>query len=576
MINSAPRPERLIGRQAQRFLDETWQRMTGLPSLLLMETAGQAVARLLRTIDPDPVAPVLLLAGSGNNGGDAYVCARYLLADGQPVRLRTLDNTDPQTADCRTYRAAWENLGQTVLPFSVDDLVWLTSGPTAGWLIDGLYGVGFKASRPAVKAFKRLGHMIRQARQESGSSVDGPFRVLAIDCPSGLDVDSGIAVDCVCAADDTLTFYRDKIGMATSAVSGPAGKTHVDRIGLSDAWIDAALDDYDRASTSEKPTWRATPDWLRSIAPERPASGHKGLFGRVLLIGGAPGMSGALLLAAEAAARAGVGLCHAAVPQASLPAILAARPELLSQGIPDHSSWLEPADDRIGSMQAVAIGPGLGHPPWLQAALIDLIDRAAGLVIDADALNAIAADPDVYWHHCRTRTQENGLTPPILTPHPGEFRRLAPDIDLSDRRQAALTLARRSSCLVVFKGANSIIAAPDGSCWVNPTGNVGLARGGSGDVLTGLVAGILAQMKAPLTAAVAGVYLHGLAADMAARELGQRAMLPGDVIQSFGAAFAACGWDVKPAGRPDLRAEVSAQQAPRCWMNETAERQDRT
>jgi hydroxyethylthiazole kinase-like uncharacterized protein yjeF len=197
----------------------------------------------------------------------------------------------------------------------------------------------------------------------------------------------------------------------------------------------------------------------------------------------------------------------------------------------------------IAAQPAVAAGPGAGPADWLRQGLPMLIKQSDRLVLDADALNLIAADPDYYFPLLRERTMTAGRLPAILTPHPGEFRRLAPDLGLDDRQLAARGLAERSGCVVLLKGASTVIAVPAGPIWINPTGHNGLARGGSGDVLCGLIAGLLAQGLHPADAAVAGAYLHGLAADLAAGRLGHRAMLPGDVIASLGDAFYAAGWE---------------------------------
>jgi NAD(P)H-hydrate epimerase len=175
--------------------------------------------------------------------------------------------------------------------------------------------------------------------------------------------------------------------------------------------------------------------------------------------------------------------------------------------------------------------------------LPQLIREASQLVLDADALNTIAGDPDKYLELLCDRVNRFNLPPAVLTPHPGEFRRLAPDLDLRDRQQSALELARRCSSVVILKGASTVVADPAGQIWINPTGHDGLARGGSGDVLCGLLAGLLAQGLQPVAAALCGVYLHGLAAEAAAERLSRRTMLPGDLIDSLGEAFRRAGWD---------------------------------
>jgi len=194
----------------------------------------------------------------------------------------------------------------------------------------------------------------------------------------------------------------------------------------------------------------------------------------------------------------------------------------------------------------VAIGPGAGKASWLPKALDLVLEKSPQLIIDADGLNTLARAMDQYQNSLISR-RLRGLEPAILTPHPGEFSRLAPDLDWSDRQEAAARLSARLDSIVLLKGASTVIAHPDGRVWINQTGNAGLAKGGSGDVLCGLIAGLCAQGLQAFEAASAGAYLHGLAADLAADlasgGTGSRSLLPGDVLRAFGRAFAVAGWE---------------------------------
>ena len=365
--------------------------------------------------------------------------------------------------------------------------------------------------------------------------------VVAIDVPSGLDADSGAIATGTFLADYTVTFIRSKIGLCAAPGRFMAGQVIVGRIGVPDDLVDDVF--LEMRESNHLETHRITPDVIKSWQPCRQADSHKGSFGQVLFLGGAPGMPGAAILATEAAARSGAGLLTTAVPAAIGPLLLAARPESLLQLIPDDPQAAAALVGRlIEKGPSVAAGPGAGPANWLKMALPILISQVDRLVLDADALGLVAADTDTYFPMLRER-QVKGLQPAVLTPHPGEFRRLLPGCGLTDRQAAARELAAASGCIAVLKGASTVIAEPGGTAWINPTGNDGLARGGSGDVLCGLIAGLLAQGLPPTAAAVAGVYLHGLSADLAADRLGRRAMLPGDVINALGDAFKAAGWE---------------------------------
>jgi NAD(P)H-hydrate epimerase len=528
---------RLIRANEQQMIDQAWQSRTGLPLLLLMEHAALAVVRHCHTIaracDRQSL-PVLVLAGRGQNGGDALACARILLAAGWPVICRELFPEAALPAEAAANRLAWLAQSELGLPTATD-----FAALRDGLVIDGIFGSGFDDNRPVPDIFRDVSQRVRAARLAGN-------RVLAIDVPSGVAGDSGRAVAEAIRADWTVTFVRPKVGLLIEPGRSLAGTLIVDPITLDDSMTDQILE-----QSPDSPVFALDGTTVAPWCPRRPPDSHKGLFGRALLIGGAPGMPGAVLLAAEAIARSGVGLLSLAVPEAIAATVLAARPEALLGTFATAVRPTELVDpDPIPTLlaeasrcQAIAVGPGLGRPVWLPDLLEGLLSQSDHLVIDADALNELARQPD-HAAMLLARRSAN-LQPPILTPHPGEFRRLAPDLDPGDRLQAARILAGRTGCVVVLKGAATIVAEPNGRCWINTTGQDGLARGGSGDVLCGLIAGLLAQGLPAYQAAAAGVYLHGLAADQAARRLGRRAMLPRDVIVAFGGAFAATGWEIE-------------------------------
>ena len=519
---------RLISSADQKAIDKVWQERTGLPLLLLMEAAAGAVAAHCRRLAAERVLPALILAGRGQNGGDAFACARMLLAAGWPVRCRELEPGADLPPEAAINRQALLNLGCTLGEAGEDDF----QAVAGGIIVDGLYGTGFRTDRAPMSEFVRLSAAVSAARRQGA-------QVIAIDVPSGLNVDDGSAAPCCITADLTVTFVRSKPGLHLPAGLIHAGTVVVDPIHVSDDLVDEVL-------AARQPCLSLDRDTVSVWAPHRSADSHKGLFGKVALIGGSAGMPGAILLAAEAAARSGAGLVSLHVPESLAAIVLGARPEALLRTIPetpvDMASWL----DSLQGSRSVGIGPGISQPDWLANLMTGLIENAPGLVIDADGLNQLARNPDEYWSLFRKSRTEKHLLPAILTPHPGECRRLAPDLDPQDRLNTARILAERSSCIVVLKGQATIIAEPSGRCWINTTGNDGLARGGSGDVLCGLITGLLAQGMEPFQAAAAGVYLHGLSADLASRVIGRRALLPSDVISGLGRAFDQTGWEVEP------------------------------
>ncbi len=527
----------VIGRNEQMAIDRLWQKRTGLPLLLLMESAAGAVTRicldLLSTVEPS-AGEILILAGKGNNGGDAYACARQLAAFKKNVICRDVFPQEPLTPDAALNRSAAKALGIDLGPLGPDDFTGLSSGSL---IVDGIFGTGYRADRPLPSEVAAISGKVASARRLGA-------RVVAIDVPTGLDADSGAVDPSAIQADFTVTFVRPKIGLCAAPGRFFAGRVITDNIGITDSLANEAIQEV--SEEMHRPAFCLIE--LADVAacrPKRPADSHKGLFGKVLLLGGAPGMPGAILLAAEAAARSGAGLSYLGVPEAIGSLVLAARPESLLTLLDNESA---DADGRaiqnlLAGNPAVAAGPGSGKAGWLALLLALLIRDASRLVLDADALNLIADDKDFYFPLLRERLNRAGQEPAILTPHPGEFHRLAPDLDLSDRQMAALELAKRSGCIIILKGASSVIAEKTGNIWINPTGHDGLARGGSGDVLCGLVAGLLAQGLPAASAALCGVYLHGLAAELAAGRLSRRSMLPGDVIASIGDAFRKVGWE---------------------------------
>ena len=447
----------------------------GTAGVELMERAGRAVATAAFTLLKHRVTPtVLLFAGKGNNGGDAFVAARHLAAAGYSPILVLLSLPDELTGAALTHFK--KMVGVTVVE-------WPAQLPSADLIVDGLLGTGLagEVREPYTAAIRFI------------NAAHVP--VLAIDVPSGL----GTAT-CV-RADVTVTFGLPKIDLLQPTVADFVGRLDVVAIGLL-----ATTDAVDGL------------EWLtRSdiVLPERKRSSHKGTHGNLLIVGGAEGYTGAPVLCAHAAARSGVGLVTLAVPR-NIYGIVAGNcpPEVMPVAI-----------DRLPTLDtftAVAIGPGLGRGPETQAFIRDFVAKLdLPVVVDADALDAVAL--------------RRGL---VLTPHPGEMGRLIGKTALevqANRWEIARQFACEHAVTLVLKGAGTVVTDPSGKLWINSTGNPGMAKGGMGDALTGIIGALLAQGLPALEAAKAGVFLHGRAGDLAAERLGQMAMLATDLIASLGA-----------------------------------------
>ncbi len=513
---------RTLGYTGQQALDREAPARMGISLHDLMIRAAEAVVRECLLRFHDASQPAAVFAGPGNNGGDAYAAARLLSGLGRHVVvLEGLpDRSRSPLAVIERERAL-----EAGVPFLAD-----CGGIPAGSLVvDGLFGAGFQVDRSLDESVSRLMRAIR-ALSSRGA------RVVAIDVPSGVESDSGRAAGDAVRADVTVTFIRPKPGLYLYPGRSHAGRIVVDTLGIPDSLVDEIL--------KEDPPLPVVLDIsaVRALRPIRPADGHKGVFGRVLVIGGSPGLCGAATLAVGAALRSGVGLVHALVPASGRAGIDARHPEALVHAAEPFPPDPHSAAGLAAGKQAVLIGPGLIPDPAAADVVEALCGLSAPLVLDAGALAVVAAEPDRFFPLLSARAV-SGLAMAVLTPHPGEYLRLSPGADLSDRLDAGRALARRTGCIVALKGAGTVIAAPDGRTAINTTGNDGLSKGGSGDVLAGLLAGLLAQGMDPWDAACAAVFLHGLAAEAAAAQYGRRAMLPGDLPLFFGDAFKKSGWE---------------------------------
>lgn len=506
---------KLVTGSQMKALDREAIEGLGMPSLVLMENAGRAVAAVLRRQEPQ--GPVVVVCGKGNNGGDGMVAARALREAGLPIEVFLLG--EPERCSEAT-QVQWQLLGASGVPAMAlaDEAALERLEPAlarAAWIVDALLGIGV---RGAVRGF--YAEAIRRLNA-------APVPKLALDVPSGVDADRGRVEGEAVRARLTVTLGLPKTGLLLYPGRHHVGRLEVVPIGYPPALVErfpSGLSWVERAEVAGK-------------LPSRPADGHKGTFGRALIVAGSQGLSGAALLAGAAALRSGVGLVHLAYP-ASLDGVVSAalweavkHPLPETQGAVAEEAW-EAVEALLPAMQAVALGPGLSRRPTAQALVHRLIPRVpVPLVLDADGLNALVD---------RLALLRRRPAPTVLTPHPGEFARLSglsPQAIADERAEVARRFAREHGVVLVLKGAPTVTASPEGEVFFNGTGNAGLAKGGSGDVLTGLIVSLLAQGLSAVDAAVCGVWLHGRAADLGRAARGERALAPRDLLERFADAF---------------------------------------
>jgi NAD(P)H-hydrate epimerase len=503
----------VVTAQQMQELDRLTSARYGIPSLLLMEHAGTEAVREMAAAFPDLArSRLVVLCGRGNNGGDGFVIARHLLDDGAQVETYLLASRDEVKGDARTNLEILEKLGAG--PREIRDPAQLSALgerlATADVLVDALLGTGTRG--PAQGLLAQAIELLNAAGRP----------VVAVDIPSGLAADLAEVPGPAVRARLTVTFALPKRCLLLYPAAACAGSVRIVDIGIpSRLRRDAGL----RLHLLEAQDAAAA-------FPVRDPAAHKGTFGHVLVIAGSMGKTGAATLCGLAAQRVGAGLVTVAVPR-SLNDILEVKlTEVMTVPVPETEERtvaleaLEPLRRLVEGKSAVALGPGLGtHPSTRQCVREFLATCQVPVVLDADGLNALAGEPDFL---------RRVAGPLVLTPHPGELSRLlgVPREEiLGDRVTVAQDLATRLRVTLVLKLARTIVADATGGATINPTGNPGMASGGTGDVLTGLIAGLLGQGREPTLAARAGVYLHGLAGDLAARALGEEPLLASDLLE---------------------------------------------
>ena len=478
----------------------------GIPGIVLMENAGCRVIEWLeKWFAPLSAQRIVILCGKGNNGGDGMVIARQLLRNaGLRACIVLCANPDDlkgeAAANYKMLLAAGATLHREIpsearnATLVIDALLGTgTTGPAAGRMLDGIRAINREF--PLAK-------------------------VVAVDIPSGMPSDPGIEAGEIARADYTVTFTAPKVAQVIPPGCDQVGKLVVGEIGSRPEFFENI-----KLEVIE-------PVMFAGLLARRPPSGHKGTFGHVLAIAGSRGKTGAAAMTGMAALRAGAGLVTVASAASAIPEIAGHAPELMTEPLREtESGAIAPDADLAAAVEGktvIAMGPGLGRGPQI-ATMVSAITAAVEVpvVLDADALGPVS-----------------GFGPRILTPHPGEMARLSgksTSAIQADRIGAAREYATAQGVTLVLKGQRTVIGFADGRVWINPTGTPALATGGSGDILTGLIAGLVAQFpKQPDECVAAAVYLHGLAGEIGAREVGEKSLIATDVLRFLPQAMEEC------------------------------------
>ena len=502
-------------READRFTIEE----IGIPSLVLMENAGrQVVAAMEAAYETRLNGRVAVLCGRGNNGGDGFVVARTLLQRGIDAAVFVVGALADVRGDAKANLDILGRLGVTVVEIN-DEQSWelhFSEISQCTLIVDAIFGTGLKSA---------LAGMMETIVADVNASA---IPIVSIDLPSGLSADTPHVIgDCVDAS-MTVTLAAPKLPLVL-----PPGEEHAGDVVIADIGIPHEVIEGIEGQHIEL----LTPEQLRDVVEPRAADSHKGDFGRVTIVAGSRGKTGAAHLAAMGALRSGAGLVTVAAPASVLPIVASMAPEMMTEPLCESAdgSVTGNAIDRLLDLRhdVIACGPGLGRGAEVAEFVRALLDRATvPVVLDADAITVLADDPGRL-----VGREERDV---IITPHPGEMARLigvSIEEVQANRIDVATDFATTHRVYVVLKGHRTIIATPDGHVFINPTGNAGMATGGTGDVLTGMIAAWVGQLLDAEAACRLGVFLHGAAGDLAAAQEGQVGMVATDVIAHLGDAL---------------------------------------
>jgi len=526
---------KVVTAEEMRSIDGETIKVYGIPGAVLMERAGFAVASKIEDIFGRK--KVIVVSGSGNNGGDGFVVARNLHNDGWDVKVFLTSKPEELKGDALLQYKAAVKFGVDIQPVK-EFLIHQSSATTRHTLIvDALLGTGLSKNVTGL-----LSKVIRLINKSN-------VPVVSIDIPSGISSDSGQVMGDAVRADYTVTFGLPKRGHLLYPGAGYSGKLSIEDIGFPKELLESEKFNVELLMKNE----------VSTLIPERRNYSHKGDYGHVLIVAGSRGKTGAAFMAAKACLRSGAGLVTIGIPD-SLSGIFQSRvTEEMTLILPDKGDGTLSANasDMIldflnEKADVLAIGPGIGVSADTQKIIKNIIKNSTKpMVIDADGVNSIKGERKVF---------KKARAPVILTPHPGEMARLLQQSGANpppplftkggqrgitvrvneiekDRINTALSFAKETGTCLVLKGVPTIIAGSDGKAFINSTGNPGMATGGTGDVLTGMIAGFLSQGMKPVQASILGVYTHGLAGDIAAYEKGEHPLIATDIIDKIPAAF---------------------------------------
>jgi hydroxyethylthiazole kinase-like uncharacterized protein yjeF len=488
----------------------------GMPSLVLMENAGLRVIEFLDYLLKDHLhmKRVAIFVGKGNNGGDGLVVARHLLNKGVDVKVFLLGREEDLKGDALVhYMVLIQMQAKIYTILNEKDLKRVQIGLTyTDLIIDAIYGTGFKDNMTAL--MQEIVNIINKSDKA----------IISIDIPSGVDASNGMVSSTAIRADYTITLGLVKIGLCLESATPYVGELWLGDISLPNALI---IKDSQKNMITSK--------LAGNLLPERSPNGHKGTFGHALVIGGSEGLSGSVVLAGEAALHTGCGLVTLGIPKNLNQIIEMKTTEIMSKPLPETDAHtisaeaLEILAEPLQKVDALIIGPGISRNPITMQFVENVLrETEKPIVLDADGLNVLVGNNDLL---------SQIKTPMVLTPHPGEMAKIM-GITIEQVQENRVELAKHFATMwkkvVVLKGAKTIVALPDGSIYLNLTGNSGMGTGGSGDVLSGIIGSLIAQGLNVAEASILGVYIHGASGDIAKEELGERTMLASDLIRYTG------------------------------------------
>ena len=503
---------KLASAAQMKELDRQAIEERGIPSIELMERAASGIAETVAGLLPrrSGKCRVAVLCGAGNNGGDGIAAARLLHLRGVRVRAFLAGNYEKLTPDALEMTRRLSECGVELEPFdpdSADQRVWVLGADVC---VDALFGVGLSRDIAPGSAYAAAVDWMNESRGT----------VVAADIASGVAADSGRVLGRAVRADRTVTFSLAKAGQFIGDGALCSGSVEVRHIGIP----------ADLLAGTVCPVQTTEADFVREALPARRADGHKGTFGKVLIVGGSEGYTGAPYLAVSAAARTGCGLVSLGVPKTIWPIEAAKCVSAMPFPLPEKNGMLAGRAlpqilEKLDGCDVLALGPGLGRSRETARLVWELLKTEKPLVLDADGINALSGHIDLL--------DARRGRPTVLTPHEVEFARIGGDLSRGDRERAAQDFAMAHGCVLVLKGHRTVTASPEGDVLVNTTGGSGLAKGGSGDVLTGVIASLMAQRADALRAAAVGVWLHGRAGDLAEQELTAYSVTPEDVVRKL-------------------------------------------